>query len=87
MEKKTPLGLRVSHESIRNVLKKHKYSSRVARKKPLLSAQNVKKILRFAIDYISLPPEYWDNGIFSDETKILLYYHESLTQASDSSTK
>ena len=32
------LGLRVSHETIRNVLEKHKYSSRVPRKKPLLSA-------------------------------------------------
>ena len=28
----------VSHETIRNVLEKHKYSSRVPRKKPLLSA-------------------------------------------------
>ena len=37
------LGLRVSHEAIRNVLEKHKHSSRVARKKPLLSAQNVEK--------------------------------------------
>ena len=32
------LGLRVCHETIRNVLEKHKSSSRVARKKPLLSA-------------------------------------------------
>ena len=39
------LGLRSSHDTIRNVLEKHKYSSRVARKKPLLSAQNVEKRL------------------------------------------
>ena len=32
------LGLRVSHGTIRNLLEKHKYSSRVARKIPLLSA-------------------------------------------------
>lgn len=69
-------GLRVSHETIRNVLQKHKYSSRVARKKPLLSAQNVEKRLRFATEYISLPLEYWDDVIFSDETKIMLYYHD-----------
>ena len=55
------LGLRVSHENIRNVLEKYKYSSRVARKKALLSA-------------LSLSLEYWD-VIFSDETKIMLYYH------------
>ena len=29
------LGLRVFHETIRNVFEKHKYSLRVARKKPL----------------------------------------------------
>ena len=50
------LGLRVSHETIRNVLEKHKYSSRVARKKPLLSVQNAEKSLRFATEHLSLPP-------------------------------
>ena len=68
------LGLHVSHEAIRNVLEKHKSSSRVARKKPLLSAQNVEKI--FATEHVSLPPEYWDDFIFSDETKLMLYYHD-----------
>ena len=48
------LVLHISHETIRNVLEKHKYSSRVARKKPLLSAQNVEKRLRFAIEHVSL---------------------------------
>ena len=48
------LVLRVSYETIRNVLEKHKHSSRVARKKPLLSAQNVEK--RFANEHVSLPP-------------------------------
>ena len=72
------LGLRVSHETIRNVLEKHKYSSRVARKIPLLSAQNVEKRLRFATEHISLLPGYWDDVIFSDGTKIMLYYHHGL---------
>ena len=53
------LGLRVSHETIRNVFEKHKYSSRVARKIPLLSAQNVEKSFRFATEHVLLPPEYW----------------------------
>ena len=59
------LRLRVSHESIRNVLQKHKYSSRVARKKALLSAKNVEKRLRIATDDV----------IFSDESKVFMYYH------------
>ena len=57
-------------------LKKHKYSSRVGRKKPLLSAQNVETRLRLATEHISPPPEYWDDVIFSDEMKTMMYYHD-----------
>ena len=57
-------------------LKKHKYSSRAARKKPQLLAQNIEKILHFATEHVSLSPEYWDDVIFTDETKIMLYYHD-----------
>ena len=63
------LGFLVNHETTRNVLEKHKYSSRAAWKKPLLSAKNVEKRFRFA------PLEYWDI-IFSYEMKIMLYYHD-----------
>ena len=70
------LGLRVSRENIRNVLEKHKYSTSTARKKLLLAAQNVEKSLRFAAEHVSLPPEYWDDVIFLDEMKIMLYYHD-----------
>ena len=52
------LGLRNSHGTIRNVLEKHKYSLRVARKKPLLSAQNVEKILRCTTEQVSVSAEY-----------------------------
>ena len=48
----------------------------VDRKKLLLSAKNAEKGLRFTTEYISLPPEYWNDVIFSDETKITLYYHD-----------
>ena len=41
------IGLRVFHEIIRNILEKHQYSSRVARKKSLLSVQNIEKRIRF----------------------------------------
>ena len=43
-------GLHAAHETIRYGLEKHKYSSRVARKKPLLSAPNMEKRSRFAIE-------------------------------------
>ena len=32
--------------------------------------------LQFATEHVSLPSEYWDDVIFSDETKIILYYHD-----------
>ena len=76
LQVKKDLGLRVCHETIRNVLEKHKYSSRVARKKPLLSAQNVENRFRFATEHVSLSPEYWADVISSNKTKIMLYYHE-----------
>ena len=67
LDLKESTGLRVSHETIRNVLENHKYSSRVARKKSLLSAQNAEKSLRFATEHVSLPPEYWvdDDAVLS----------------------
>ena len=40
--------------------------------KLLLSAQKVKKRLRFATQHVLLPPEYWDDVIFSDVMKIML---------------
>ena len=67
---KKDLRLRVSPETIRNVIKQLKHSSRVDREEPLLSAQNVEKRLRFATKHVSLDPEYWD------ETKIMLYSHD-----------
>ena len=74
---KNDLGLRISHETIKNVHEIQKYSSIVTRKKPLLLSQNAENRLRFPTEHVALPPaEYWDDVIFSDETKIILYYHD-----------
>ena len=51
---------------------KNKHSTRVARKKPLLS---VEKRIRFASEHLSLPPEYWNDAFISDDTQIM-YYHD-----------
>lgn len=75
-ELKEECGVLVSHETIRQFLKNNQYTSRVARKKPLLSAQNVEKRLSFARMYIGKPNDYWDDVIFCDETKIMLYYND-----------
>ena len=41
-----------------------------------MSAQIVKKRLRFATEHVSLPPEYCDGVILSDEVKITLFYND-----------
>lgn len=69
-------GVVVSHETIRQVLLRNKYSSRSARKKPLLSNSNIDKRFSFAMQNISHPVDYWDDVIFCDETKIMLYYND-----------
>ena len=74
--RRTDLGLRITHETIRNVLEKHtNILQEWLRKKALLSPQNVEKRSQFATELFSLPMEYWDNIIFSAETKVMLYYH------------
>lgn len=70
------LGVIVCHETVRQTIMKNKYSSRAARKKPLLSAANIEKRFSFAIRNVSQPNEYWDDVIFCDETKMMLYYND-----------
>lgn len=70
----------VSHETVRQTLIKNKYSSRVARKKPLLSTRNIEKRYSFALNYISQPVDYWDDVIFCDEVKVMLYYNDGPTR-------
>ena len=41
-------------------------------------AQNLEKRLRFATEQVTFLSEYRDDVIFSDETKIMLYYNEAL---------
>lgn len=73
---KINLNKTVCPETVRKVLNFHKYSAHVARKKPLLSAMNIEKRLSFAISNLNNPPEYWNDVIFCDETKIMLYYND-----------
>lgn len=79
-ELKEECGVVVSHETVRQAIMKNKYSSRAARKKPLLSAANVEKRFSFATMDISRPTDYWDDVIFCDETKMMLYYNDGPTR-------
>ncbi|GFW44054.1 HTH_Tnp_Tc3_2 domain-containing protein [Trichonephila clavipes] len=51
-------------ESVRNLLRKHKYL-----KKPYIIKANRQAKLAFAKMYVRQPTEYWENEIFVDESK------------------
>lgn len=63
----------VSTETVRRVLRRNNLHGRVARRKPFISAVNKKKRLEFAKKYIEQPPEFWEQVLFTDETKINLF--------------
>jgi len=74
----TSLGTNVSTETVRKVLRSQDLLGRCPRKKPLLSSINISKRLSFAQTYLNRHWEYWDQVIFSDESKfnILGSYRE-----------
>ncbi|GBL95287.1 hypothetical protein AVEN_37740-1 [Araneus ventricosus] len=59
----------VNPETVRNVLRKHKYHGRVARRKHYISKANRKARLAFAKMYVKQLTEFWENVIFVDESK------------------
>ncbi|GFT05189.1 transposable element Tc1 transposase [Trichonephila clavipes] len=67
------LGRSVSAETARRVLRKAGYNGRVARKKPLIGKRNRVKRLKFAKEHILKPQQFWNEVIFSDESKFNIF--------------
>ncbi|GFW16847.1 transposable element Tc1 transposase [Trichonephila clavipes] len=67
------LGRSVSAETVRRVLRKAGYNGRVARKKPLIGKRNRVKRLKFAKEHILKPRQFWNEVIFSDESKFNIF--------------
>ncbi|GBN16573.1 Transposable element Tc1 transposase [Araneus ventricosus] len=63
----------VNPETVRNVLRKHKYHGRVPRRKPYISKANRKARLAFAKMYVKQSTEFWENVIFLDESKYNIF--------------
>lgn len=76
---KEKIGVIVCHETVRQTLLQNKYSSRSALKKPPLSAAKIEKRFLFAIRYLA-QNDCWDDVIFCDETKTMLYYNDGLSR-------
>ncbi|GFW47589.1 transposable element Tc1 transposase [Trichonephila clavipes] len=67
------LGRSVSAETVRRVLRKASYNGRVARKKLLIGKRNRVKRLKFAKEHILKPQQFWNEVIFSDESKFNIF--------------
>ncbi|GFU95339.1 transposable element Tc1 transposase [Trichonephila clavipes] len=67
------LGRFVSAETVQRVLRKAGYNGRVARKKPLIGKRNRVKRLKFTKEHILKPRQFWNEVIFSDDSKFNIF--------------
>ncbi|GFT69734.1 HTH_Tnp_Tc3_2 domain-containing protein [Trichonephila clavipes] len=74
---KSMFGKSVNPETVRNVLRKHKYHGKVPQKKPYISKANRKTRLTFSKMYVRQPTEYWEDVIFVDESKYNIFGSDS----------
>ncbi|KAK3550030.1 hypothetical protein QTP86_018655, partial [Hemibagrus guttatus] len=63
----------VHDSTIRKRLGKNGLRGRVPRRKPLLSKKNIKARLSFARKHLDDPQDFWENTLWTDETKIELF--------------
>uniref|UniRef100_A0A0K8UV17 Transposable element Tc1 transposase n=1 Tax=Bactrocera latifrons TaxID=174628 RepID=A0A0K8UV17_BACLA len=64
---------KISPQTVRNVLYSAGYHGRVARRKPYISKVNKEKRFAFAIEHVNKPNSFWENIIFSDESKFNIF--------------
>lgn len=60
-------------ETIRRVLRKAELNGRIARKKPFISRINKLKRLKFAHSYAGKDYSFWENVLFTDESKYNIF--------------
>ncbi|KAK3544300.1 hypothetical protein QTP86_009137 [Hemibagrus guttatus] len=63
----------VHDSTLRKRLGKNGLHGRVPRRKPLLSKKNIKARLSFARKHLDDPQDFWENTLWTDETKIELF--------------
>uniref|UniRef100_A0A673HSL5 Tc1-like transposase DDE domain-containing protein n=1 Tax=Sinocyclocheilus rhinocerous TaxID=307959 RepID=A0A673HSL5_9TELE len=63
----------VHDSTIRKRLGKNGLHGRVPRRKPLLSKKNIKARLSFARKHLDDPQDFWENTLWTDETKVELF--------------
>ncbi|GFY11552.1 HTH_Tnp_Tc3_2 domain-containing protein [Trichonephila clavipes] len=70
---KSRFGKSVNPETVRNVLRKHKYLGRVPERKPYIGKANRQARLAFAKMYVRQPTKFWENAICVDESKYNIF--------------
>ena len=63
----------VHDSTIRKTLGKNGIHGRVARRKPLLTKKNMNAHLKFAKKHLDDPQEFWNNVLWTDESKVELF--------------
>ncbi|KAI4888479.1 hypothetical protein NFI96_001823 [Prochilodus magdalenae] len=66
-------GTNVTKATISNTLRRQGLRSCSARRVPLLKPVHIQARLKFAREHLDVPEEYWENVIWSDETKVELF--------------
>ncbi|CAJ0918819.1 unnamed protein product [Ranitomeya imitator] len=66
-------GTNVTRPTISNTLRHHGLRSCSARRVPLLKPVHVRARLKFAREHLDDPKEFWENVLWSDETKLELF--------------
>ena len=66
-------GINVSKDTISRVLYRTGFHSRSSRKVPLLKTKHVKDRLKFVETYEKKNMQFWEKGIWSNETKVKLF--------------
>lgn len=66
-------GKKISESTVKRVLCRAEIHARTPRKKPFISEVNRKKRLGFAHCYVGKSNEFWENVLFSDESKFNIF--------------
>lgn len=71
------VDVKVHASTIRKRLHKFNLHGRCARRKPLLSKKNMKARLKFARVNVDKDQDFWNNVLWTDESKIELFGHQN----------
>ncbi|KAJ4430932.1 hypothetical protein ANN_19525 [Periplaneta americana] len=73
-------GKKVCTETFRRVLRKHGYHDRIIRRRLFVSRKNRAAILKFVKEHVHKGQKFWNNVVWSDETKVNLFSSDGVSR-------